>query len=85
MQVESSDELFDYYAYTISEVTDDIDYYYMALAGNVICYYNKLGTQKDLNPDYNFQIAPILGSEMGERCCVLSDFRGSFLQWRSVQ
>ena len=58
MQVESSDELFDYYAYTISEVTDDIDYYYMALAGNVICYYNKLGTQKDLNPDYNFQIAP---------------------------
>ena len=58
MQVESSDELFDYYAYTISEVTDDIDYYYMVLAGNVICYYNKLGTQKDLNPDYNFQIAP---------------------------
>ena len=46
------------YAYTISEVTDDIDYYYMVLAGNVICYYNKLGTQKDLNPDYNFQIAP---------------------------
>ncbi len=58
MQVESSDELFDYYAYTISEVTDDIDYYYMVLAGNVTCYYNKLGTQKDLNPDYNFQIAP---------------------------
>ena len=58
MQVESSDELFDYYAYTISEVTDYIDYYYMVLAGNVTCYYNKLGTQKDLNPDYNFQIAP---------------------------
>ena len=58
MQVERSDDLFDYYAYTISEVTADIDYYYMVLAGNVTCYYNKLGTQKDLNPDYNFQIAP---------------------------
>ena len=58
MQVERSDDLFDYYAYTISEVTADIDYYYMVLAGNVTCYYNKLGTQRDLNPDYNFQIAP---------------------------
>ena len=58
MRVERSDDLFDYYAYTISEVTADIDYYYMVLAGNVTCYYNKLGTQKDLNPDYNFQIAP---------------------------
>lgn len=58
MQVESRDGLFDYYSYTISEVTSDIDYYYMILAGNVVCYYNKLGTQKDLNSDYNFQIAP---------------------------
>ena len=58
MQVERSDDLFDYYAYRISEVTADIDYYYMVLAGNVTCYYNKLGTQKDLNSDYNFQIAP---------------------------
>ena len=57
MQVESRDGLFDYYSYTISEVTSDIDYYYMILAGNVVCYYNKLGTQKDLNSDYNFQIA----------------------------
>ena len=58
MQVESRDGLFDYYSYTISEVTSDIDYYYMILAGNVVCYYNKLGTQKYLNSDYNFQIAP---------------------------
>ena len=58
MEVETRDGLFDYYSYTISEVTSDIDYYYMVLAGNVVCYYNKLGTQKDLNPDYNFQIMP---------------------------
>ncbi len=58
MKVVERDDLFDYYAYTISEVTADIDYYYVVFAGNVTCYYNKLGTQKDLNPDYNFQIVP---------------------------
>lgn len=58
MEVEEKDELFDYYSYTIPEVNSDIDYYYVILAGNVTCYYNKLGTQKNLNPDYNFQIFP---------------------------
>ncbi len=58
MHVESSDKLFDYFAYTISEVQESIDYYYEVHAGNVVCYYNKLGTQKNLNPDYNFQIFP---------------------------
>lgn len=58
MTIESSDNLFDYYVYTISEVNSDIDYYYEVIAGNVKCYYNKLGTQKILNKDYNFQIAP---------------------------
>ncbi len=58
MRVGETDALFDYYTYTISEVNGDIDYYYEVLAGNVICYYNKLGTQKNLNTDYNFQIAP---------------------------
>ncbi|MBE5943662.1 MAG: glycoside hydrolase family 13 protein [Lachnospiraceae bacterium] len=58
MSVENSDSLFDYYAYTIPAVDDNIDYYYEVVAGNVICYYNKLGTQNHLNPDYNFQIFP---------------------------
>lgn len=58
MTIESSDNLFDYYVYTISEVNSDIDYYYEIIAGNVKCYYNKLGTQKILNKDYDFQIAP---------------------------
>ena len=58
MSIESSDNLFDYYVYTISEVNENLDYYYEVIAGNVVCYYNKLGTQKILNPDYNFQIFP---------------------------
>lgn len=58
MTIEHSDDLFDFYAYSVPEVTDDIDYYYEIVAGNVTCFYNKLGTQKVLNPEYNFLIAP---------------------------
>lgn len=58
MTLQEFDDLFDYFVYTIPEVNADFDYYYMILAGNVTVYYNKLGTQRDLNPDYNFQIAP---------------------------
>ena len=58
MSVEYSDKLFDYYSYIIPEVNSQIDYYYEVIAGNVVCYFNKLGTQKNLNPDYNFQIFP---------------------------
>lgn len=58
MTIERSDELFDFYSYVVPEVTKDIDYYYEIVAGNVTCYYNKLGSQKNLNPDYNFQIFP---------------------------
>ncbi len=58
MSIESSDALFDYYAYTIPEVNGDIEYYYEVIAGNVTCYYNKLGSQKNVNQDYDFQIMP---------------------------
>ena len=56
MSIEKSDEFFDYYSYTIPEVKDDIDYYYEVIAGSVICYYNKLGTQSHNNSDYNFHV-----------------------------
>ena len=58
MTLERSDELFDYYMYTVPEVNKDVDYYYEIQAGNVVCFYNKLGSQKNVNPDYNFQIFP---------------------------
>ncbi len=58
MSIESSDTLFDYFAYTLKDVDEELNYYYEIIAGSVICYYNKLGSQKVLNPDYNFHIAP---------------------------
>ena len=42
MYVEQSDELFDYYAYKLHEVTSELDYYYEIISGSVVCYYNKL-------------------------------------------
>ncbi len=58
MTIGSTDKLFDYYTYTVPEVNKEISYYYEIHAGNVICYYNKLGSQKNLNTDYNFQVFP---------------------------
>jgi alpha-glucosidase len=58
MKVVESTEIFDYYAYTIPKVTEKVDYHYEVLAGSVVCYYNKLGPQKNLNTDYEFQIMP---------------------------
>ena len=58
MQVQESDDLFDYYAYTIPELNDRLSYYYEIVAGNVTCFYNKLGSQRELNSDYNFEIFP---------------------------
>ena len=58
MHVETSDDLFDFYAYELENVTETIYYYYEINAGSVTCIYNKLGTQRDLNNDYNFQIVP---------------------------
>lgn len=58
MSVERTDSLFDYYAYTIPEVSGIVNYYYEVTAGNVTCYYNKLGVLKEVNRDYDFQIMP---------------------------
>ena len=58
MRLESSDELFDYYSYTIECVRDTIDYYFEIHCGNIVCYYNKLGVQKENDSNYNFQIIP---------------------------
>ncbi|MDO5128152.1 MAG: glycoside hydrolase family 13 protein [Eubacteriales bacterium] len=58
MHIESTDTLFDYYAFTIPVVDEVISYHYEVCAGNVSCYYNKLGTQGKLNPEYDFCITP---------------------------
>ncbi|MBQ9984019.1 MAG: glycoside hydrolase family 13 protein [Lachnospiraceae bacterium] len=59
MQVVESDVLFDYHAVTLPPVgTDRVEYYFEVVAGNSTCYYNKLGVQTEVNPTYNFCIAP---------------------------
>ena len=58
MKVTDKDYLFDYYSYTVEKVEEELNYYIEIQAGNIICYYNKLGSQKSVTPDYNFQIFP---------------------------
>ncbi len=58
MTIASRDNLFDYYSYTVDNVDEELNYYFEIQAGNVTCYYNKLGSQRVVNPDYNFQIFP---------------------------
>lgn len=59
MVVGERDQRFDYYEVTIPALTEDrVDYYFEIVSGNAICYYNKLGVQLDINPDYNFCIMP---------------------------
>lgn len=58
MKIGRKDSLFDYFEHTIAEVNDDIEYYFEIHAGNVVCSYNRLGTLKVLNPEYNFRIVP---------------------------
>ncbi len=58
MEIGMSDELFDYYEYTLPPVTGRVDYYFEIHAGSVTCYYNKLFLNKDLNEDYNFSFSP---------------------------
>lgn len=58
MTIEYSDESFDYYSYVIPNVSETIDYFFEIVAGNITCYYNKLGVETTNNKDYNFQIFP---------------------------
>lgn len=54
-----SDNMFDYYEYTIDNLPDEIcEYYFEIKAGRITCYYNKMATAKELNPYYNFQVTP---------------------------
>lgn len=59
MSLAFSDQLFDYYEYTILDLPDEMcEYCFEIRVGRITCYYNKMGAAKDLNPYYNFQIAP---------------------------
>ncbi|MBO5237827.1 MAG: glycoside hydrolase family 13 protein [Lachnospiraceae bacterium] len=59
MKLAFSDQMFDYYEYTIQKLPDELcEYCFEIKAGRMTCYYNKMGAAKELNPYYNFQIAP---------------------------
>ncbi len=58
MSIAEKEDLFDYYSYKIENIEEELNYYFEIQAGNVTCYYNKLGSQRTVNPDYNFQIFP---------------------------
>ena len=58
MSVEESDDLFDYYTAVIPAGEKYISYYFEVRSGCVTCYYNRIGVQKNVNPDYNFEICP---------------------------
>ena len=56
MKFDYTDGMFDYFSYTIENVQENIEYYYEIQAGNVSCFYNKVGAHKCLNPEYNFML-----------------------------
>lgn len=58
MSVEESDDLFDYYAAVIPAGEKYIVYYFEIHSGCVTCYYNRIGVQKNVNMEYNFEICP---------------------------
>ena len=49
-----SESVFDYYESQIEVGTDKVFYYFKVVLGRTVCYYNKIGAIKDLNPYYNF-------------------------------
>lgn len=58
LKIESSDELFDYYAGVIELKEEPISYYFELRLGNLVCYYNKKGVIRDPESYYNYKIIP---------------------------
>lgn len=59
MQITETDAVFDYYTVKLAPLKmEPIEYYFEVQSGNAFCYYNKLGVQSEINPTYNFCIAP---------------------------
>lgn len=58
LEVEYSDELFDYYFGTIILGIEPVSYYFELRLGNLVCFYNKKGVIRDPEAFYNFNIVP---------------------------
>lgn len=49
---------FDYYEYTYDLSDELIMYYFEITCGTLKCYYNALGVDKTINPDFSFKLRP---------------------------
>ncbi len=58
MQVERSENGFDYYAITVSVGSEPLHYYFEICQGRLSIFFNKLGVTKDLHAIHNFCIYP---------------------------
>lgn len=57
MSFEKRNGLFDFYTAVLPNVEEGhYEYYFEVQCARTRCYYNKIGVQKDVNPDYNFEI-----------------------------
>ncbi len=58
MKRTSQDRYFDYYTISIHVEDKPVRYYFEAVSGRTVLYYNQLGAMTELNQDYNFVIIP---------------------------
>jgi len=58
LEVESSNELFDFYSGVIIPGTEPVSYYFEIHVGNLKCFYNKKGVVREAEKFYNYKIIP---------------------------
>lgn len=58
LEVESSDELFDYYSGVIIPSTEPLEYFFELHVGNLKCYFNKKGVVREPEKYFNYKIVP---------------------------
>ena len=58
MLKEETDDLFDYYSVECQLEDKKFSYYFEIVAGRIVCYFDKRGVVKDINPYYAFFLIP---------------------------
>lgn len=71
MEKTEKDAQFDFYSATIRVGSEPVFYYFRVRNGKTICYYNRIGVLKELNPYYNFRIMPGFSTPEWAKGCVM--------------
>jgi len=58
MEVAESNELFDFFEAKITNIQERTRYHFEVHSGRLVVYYNRLTKQKEINTDYDFELAP---------------------------